>query len=73
MERSDKHFLFIGIAIGLVSALLSLCLYIWSPTFLNEVDLRYGDFRFKTRGPVEPNPKVVIVAIDEKSINQLGR
>ena len=73
MERSDKHFLFIAIAIGLFSALLSLSLYIWSPAFLNEVDLRYGDFRFKTRGPVEPNPKVVIVAIDEKSINQLGR
>jgi adenylate cyclase len=73
MERSDKHFLFIGIAIGLFSALLSLSLYIWSPSFLNEVDLRYSDFRFKTRGNIEPNPKVVIVAIDEKSINQLGR
>jgi adenylate cyclase len=73
MERSDKHFLFIAIAIGLFSALLSLSLYVWSPSFLNEVDLRYGDFRFKTRGPVEPNPNVVIVAIDEKSINQLGR
>ena len=73
MERSDKHFLYIGIAIGLFSALLSLFLYIWSPSFLNEVDLRYGDFRFKTRGPIEPNPNVVIVAIDEKSINQLGR
>jgi adenylate cyclase len=73
MENSDKHFLFIAIAIGLFSALLSLSLYVWSPSFLNEVDLRYGDFRFKTRGPVEPNPNVVIVAIDEKSINQLGR
>jgi adenylate cyclase len=73
MEGSDKHFLFIGIAIGLFSALLSLFLYIWSPSFLNEVDLRYGDFRFKTRGPIESNPNVVIVAIDEKSINQLGR
>lgn len=73
MERSEKHFLSIGIAIGLFSALLSLSLYIWSPSFLNEVDLRYGDFRFKMRGPIEPNPKVVIVAIDEKSINELGR
>jgi adenylate cyclase len=73
MERSDKHFLSIGIAIGLFSALLGLCLYVWSPSLLNEVDLRYADFRFKTRGPLQPNPKVVIVAIDEKSINQLGR
>jgi len=73
MERSDKNFLFVGIAIGLFSALLSLSLYTWSPSFLNEVDLRYSDFRFKTRGNIEPNPKVVIVAIDEKSINQLGR
>lgn len=72
-KKSDANFLLIAIAIGLISALLSLSLYMWSPTFLRAIELRFNDFRFKVRGEVKPNPQVAIVAIDEKSINELGR
>lgn len=72
-KKGDKTLLLISIGIGLFSALLTLCIYKWSPTFLGEVNLRYSDFRFKLRGKVKPGPNVVIVAIDEKSINKLGR
>jgi len=73
-KKGNQTFLFVTISIGLLSALLTLFLYIWSPRFLREVDLRYSDFRFKKlRGIVKPGPDVVIVAIDEKSVNELGR
>ncbi len=44
---------------------------------LGEIDLRYGDERFeyrdqKGKSPAPP-PEVVILAVDEKSVNELGR
>jgi adenylate cyclase len=73
-KKGNQTFFFVTIAIGLLSALLSLFLYVWSPRFLKEVDLRYSDFRFKKlRGVVNPASDTVIVAIDEKSVNELGR
>jgi len=73
-KKGNHTFFFVTISLGLLSALLTLFLYIWSPRFLREVDLRYSDFSFKKlRGIVKPGPDVVIVAIDEKSVNELGR
>jgi len=62
-----------AIFIGIFCSVSILCLYIWSPSILNEIDLRLSDLRFKIRGAETPNPNVVIAAIDEKSINQIGR
>ncbi len=72
-RKGTRVFSYVSLAIGLLSALTGICLYTWNPAFLREIDLRYGDLRFKMRGTVEPNPQVAIVAIDEKSINELGR
>ncbi len=40
---------------------------------LHRLELLADDLRFLLRGPVLPGPEVVIAAIDEKSIDQLGR
>lgn len=44
---------------------------------LGEIDLRYGDERFEYRNQKNnsptPPPEVVILAIDERSVNELGR
>jgi len=40
--------------------------------FLDNVEARSLDARFRFRGPVPPGPEVVIVAIDQKTIDQLG-
>src|SRR4030067_1084186 len=65
-KKGNHTFFFVTISLGLLSALLTL--------FLREFDLRYSDFSFKKlRGIVKPGPDVVIVAIDEKSVNELGR
>ncbi len=41
--------------------------------FLADIELRTVDMRFKLRGPRPPSPTVVIVAIDQKSQDVLGR
>ena len=41
--------------------------------FLSELELRTLDMRFRLRGPRSPSPTVVIVAIDQKSQDVLGR
>ncbi len=60
----------------LVAGLISLLL--WTrPPFLERVALRVEDTKFHVRtllgADPEPSGKVVVVAIDEKSVNELGR
>ncbi|MGE3538898.1 MAG: CHASE2 domain-containing protein [Candidatus Tectimicrobiota bacterium] len=40
---------------------------------LSRLELLVSDLRFRVRGPELPGPEVVIAAVDEKSIDQLGR
>ncbi|MEW6261584.1 MAG: adenylate/guanylate cyclase domain-containing protein [Thermodesulfobacteriota bacterium] len=48
-------------------------IYIIGPRFLQQVELKALDFRFLVRGPIKPGPEVVIAAIDEKSVDEIGR
>lgn len=55
-------------------AIGSFLFYVKGCVFLDFVELRALDYQFRIRGDVKENPApVVIVAIDEKSINELGR
>lgn len=62
-----------GILIGLsLTLLFSVLLFIkFSPLELLEGKLY--DYRFKVRGAIKHQDKIVIAAIDEKSIEKLGR
>ena len=53
---------------------LVLALFLWAPEFLQAVEMRLYDLHFKLRG-TEPQAadRVVIVAVDEKSLAALGR
>lgn len=42
------------------------------PAALEQLDLRTVDWRFRLRGPVRPEEKIVIVALDQKSVSALG-
>lgn len=66
-----KRLLFI--LIGLLSAIVVLTLYQQAPQFLQQLDYRMKDTRFRIRGPVKPDDNVVIVAIDHNSIKEVGR
>ncbi len=67
------HRLFVFSGIGIAAAILSVVIYAQKIDFFNSLDLKLKDVRFRTRGSIEPDKRVVIVAIDEKSINELGR
>ena len=40
---------------------------------LDTIELNWLDLRFRFRGPIAPNPTVVLAAIDEKSLEAEGR
>lgn len=70
------------LAIGAGACVLSLALYLlttFAPGFapalrlLSELEARTLDMRFRLRGPRKPSPSIVIVAIDQKSEDVLGR
>lgn len=64
---------FIFLAIALAAALVALTLYRGRFAFVEQVDLRLKDARFRLRGPVPPGPEVAVVAIDNKSVKEIGR
>ena len=47
--------------------------YLLSPTFIEIVELKALDVRFKARPNVKAGDEVVILTIDEKSLKELGR
>jgi adenylate cyclase len=65
-------------ALSLLLATLSifsvLLLYYTQNPFLEAFEAKTYDLRFRDlRGPIQPNPDIAIIAIDEKSIAELGR
>lgn len=69
ISRKTKINLFIGFAMTAVIAVFMLIKL--SP--METLEEKLYDYRFKIRGPIRPSEKVVIAAIDEKSIERLGR
>jgi adenylate cyclase len=68
----------ISVTVCVISLSLYLALYLASRPepmlqFLADIELRTLDMRFKLRGPRKPSSTVVIVAIDQKSQDVLGR
>ncbi|MCX7769705.1 MAG: adenylate/guanylate cyclase domain-containing protein [Proteobacteria bacterium] len=59
--------------LGLLASILSSILYFWQLDFFDAIELKLKDVRFKTRSFNDLDNRVVVVAIDEKSINELGR
>ncbi len=59
----------IGVSITCTMVLV----YLMNPPFIHRLELFFQNAHFQWRGPVKPGPEVVIAAIDEKSIDALGR
>ncbi|MDO8426681.1 MAG: CHASE2 domain-containing protein, partial [Deltaproteobacteria bacterium] len=59
--------------LGVLSSLLILSAYWYRPGFLSVLDLNATDAMFAARGESPAPEEVVIVAIDEKSVNEHGR
>jgi adenylate cyclase len=61
------------ILICLAASLCAIILYRSAVPLIQQLDLRLKDARFRLRGPQRPDPRVVVVAIDNKSVKELGR
>ncbi|MBF0560114.1 MAG: adenylate/guanylate cyclase domain-containing protein [Nitrospirae bacterium] len=70
-RRAGKH----GVAglIGILITLLMCGVMLLKLTALETLEAKLLDYRFKLRGPLKPPGNIVIAAIDEKSIDRLGR
>ena len=62
------------ILLAFISTFIVIALYYNQNTFLEAFEAKTYDLRFKSlRGAVPPNPDIAIIAIDDKSIAELGR
>ena len=64
----------LSVLLAAVSISSVLFLYYSQNAFLEAFEAKTYDLRFKDlRGPIQPNPDIAIIAIDDKSIAELGR
>lgn len=61
------------VSLTLCTILVVIALFLLKITILDLIELKTYDLRFLSRGPMPPSPAVVIVAIDEKSLDSEGR
>ena len=59
--------------IGLGITFSVIIAYLFDPAFLKFMELKSLDLKFQTRGNIQPGNETVIVSIDEKSLDELGR
>ncbi len=56
-------------AATLAVALLTL----WRPAYTEFLELKFYDLKFRFRGPLPPGPEIAIVAVDDASVQAVGR
>jgi len=72
LKRANTTSLSVLLAVASISCVLFL--YYTQNSFLEAFEAKTYDLRFKDlRGPIQPNPDIAIIAIDDKSIAELGR
>jgi CHASE2 domain-containing sensor protein len=59
-------------AIALAAVLIGIGLYLWDPAPLQRVELATVDARFALRGERAPDPQVLIVAVDDRTLRALA-
>jgi len=65
-----KNHLFL---LSLMAVIAGIAAYIKGVPFLNLMELKTIDLRFKSRGEISPRPDIVLAVIDEKSIDKEGK
>ncbi|GAM09475.1 adenylate cyclase 1 [Geobacter sp. OR-1] len=72
MDLFRRKFL-LYLILAVASALATFLLYRSAIPFLTETDLILKDTRLRLRGAQPPDPRVAIVAVDNRSVKDLGR
>jgi CHASE2 domain-containing sensor protein len=58
--------------IGLAAVAIALALYLWEPEPVQRLELRTVDARFSLRGTQAPDPGLVLIAVDDKTVAHLN-
>jgi adenylate cyclase len=66
-----RHLVFLSI--GSLAVLVSLAAFNAAPSLFERIDMKLKDSRLIWRGPRTPDARVVIAALDPKSIKEVGR
>ena len=69
----EKHSKWLGMPLIVMMAMFAFGLAIVKPSALAQFELKSLDLRFQTRGPITPDPRVAIIAVDDNSLSEIGR
>jgi len=69
----ELHAKWLGMPLVIVMALVAFGIAILKPTVIEKYELQSLDLRFQARGPIPHDPRVVIVAVDDDSLSEVGR
>jgi CHASE2 domain-containing sensor protein len=67
LERRNRRLAAAVIALGAVT--VALALYLWNPKPMQRVELRTVDARFSVRGAGAPDPRLVLIAVDDRTLD----
>lgn len=73
MNRLKQFFTPTGYKIGFLITIISLVIYGMGIPFFHIMELKAFDLHFLSRGQIKPGDEVVIIAVDEKSLDRFGR
>ena len=57
--------------VALTAVAVALALYVWDPVPMQKLELRTVDARFSVRGARDPDPRLVLIAVDDKTLARL--
>jgi CHASE2 domain-containing sensor protein len=58
--------------LALAAVAIGLALYVWDPEPVQRLELSTIDTRFSVRGSSSPDPRVVMVAVDDRTLRRFG-
>ncbi len=73
IELLDRHQAWFSFPLVVVMSLTAFVIAFAQPDFLEQIELKTLDQRFKLRGPIQPDPRVVVLAVDDDAITEIGR
>lgn len=69
----EQHSKWLGAPLIILMAVTALAIAIVKPSALQQLEYKSLDLRFQARGPIPADPRVVIVAVDDNSLSEVGR
>lgn len=72
-EFIGQHRHWFGGPFIVILAIIAFSIALWRPDFVEQIELTTLDQRFKMRGPIAADERIVIVSVDDDAISEIGR